>query len=144
MPRFSCVAESSLLLIRDDQVFLLLRANTGYRDGQYCLPAGHKEEGETARQAAAREAWEEVGIAVEIADLECVHVLDRLDEDERLSFFFRARQWTGEPANAEPHKCDDARWFPLDALPPNMIDWQRAAVEGVGKGEGYGEFGWKD
>jgi 8-oxo-dGTP pyrophosphatase MutT (NUDIX family) len=37
------------------------RAGTGFGDGAYSLPCGHMDGGETAAQAAQREAAEELG-----------------------------------------------------------------------------------
>jgi hypothetical protein len=39
--RFKLRAAAYLLLIKDGKVLLLRRSNTGWRDGEYTLPAGH-------------------------------------------------------------------------------------------------------
>ena len=72
--RFHLVSEVSLILIRDGKVCLLRRFKTGYEDGKYALPAGHKEEGETITQALIREAKEEIGIEIDPADLEFAQI----------------------------------------------------------------------
>ena len=43
-------------------VLLSRRYQTGWHDGEYSVPAGHVEAGETVTQAALREAREEVGL----------------------------------------------------------------------------------
>src|SRR5512144_513121 len=95
-----------LLFFRGDQILLLRRFNTGYADGQYSVPAGHLDGGETVIAAAAREALEEVGVRIQAQDIEFSSVMHRIEDQERVDFFVRIRGWDGEPFNAEPEKCD--------------------------------------
>ncbi|MFQ6087067.1 MAG: NUDIX domain-containing protein, partial [Candidatus Bathyarchaeia archaeon] len=67
-----------LVLTKDNKILLSRRYNTGFHDGEYSFPAGHLHgEDETLKQAMVREAKEEVGIEVDLADLELVHVMHR-------------------------------------------------------------------
>ena len=142
MERFKLVPETHLLLVRDGRILLLRRCNTDYEDGKYGVIAGHMEDGETAREAICREAREEAGIELAPDDLAFAQVVHRADRGQRVGFFFEARRWRGEPRNMEPHKADDFRWFPLDALPENMVPYVRAAIERWRAGVLYGESGW--
>jgi 8-oxo-dGTP diphosphatase len=137
--RFVFIPEIALFLIREGKILLLRRANTGYEDGKYCFPAGHKEALEPATLAVIREAKEEAGIDVAESDIEFVHYTQRnCGDHERAAFFFRAKEWQGEPSNIEPQKCDDMQWFPLDQL-PEMIPYMRAALEHHLAGRMYSE-----
>jgi ADP-ribose pyrophosphatase YjhB (NUDIX family) len=142
MTRSALIPEAHLLLLQDAQVLLLRRQNTGYEDGNYSVIAGHIERNETARQGMAREASEEAGLIIKPQDLVLCHVMHRKAEDERVSFFFKAERWMGEPRNLEPHKCSDLSWFPVDALPTNVIPYIRQAIEETLRGEAYSEHGW--
>ncbi len=129
----SAIQEVSLILLREGQVCLVRRCNTGYMDGKYCFPAGHKEPGEVPHIGAAREAFEEVGVTVDPASVRHVHTMHRRCTDhggphERVAYFFTADTWTGEPSNVEPEKSDHVGWFSLDAL-PDVIPYMRAALE---------------
>ncbi len=110
-----------LLFFRDDHILLLRRFNTGYADGQYSVPAGHLEGGETVMAAAAREAREETGLRLEESDMAFSSVMHRMEGDERVDFFVHVRQWQGEPVNTEPDKCDELRWVNMNELPGHMI-----------------------
>ena len=133
-----------LLFFRDDQILLLRRFNTGYADGQYSLPAGHLDGGETVLAAAAREAEEEVGLQLQESDMTFSTVMHRMEgdqEDERVDFFLQVHQWPGEPFNAEPDKCDDLRWVDIHQLPVNMVPYVRRALENHHMGIPFDEFG---
>ena len=131
-----------LLLIRQDEILLSRRCNTGYRDGEYGLVSGHLDGGETVRAAMAREAQEEAGLSLEPGDLSIVHVIHRKEDDgERIDWFLVARDWQGEPVNKEPHKCDDMRWFPLGNLPEATIPYIRFALERYAEGKMFSEVG---
>lgn len=141
--RFRAIVAVHLFLVRGDSVLLLRRANTGYEDGNYSVPAGHLEGGETARAACMREAFEETGIQLIEPDLTFALVMHRQAETERIDFFFSATQWQGEPANHEPDKCDELRWVLLSELPLNTVPYVRQAFEAWRAGTRYAEFGWQ-
>jgi len=120
-----------LLFFRENQVLLLRRFNTGYADGQYSVPAGHLDGGETVMDAAAREAEEEVGVNIEPSHMTFSTVMHRMEgnqEDERVDFFVHVHHWQGEPFNAEPEKCDDLRWVDFRDLPLNIVPYVRQAL----------------
>lgn len=131
-----------LLFFRENQVLLLRRFNTGYADGQYSVPAGHLDGGETVRVAAAREAREETGVRIDVGDIVFSSVMHRNEGDERVDFFITVRTWEGEPFNAEPDKCDDLRWADLDSLPENIIPYVRKAIHNHLHKISFDEFGW--
>lgn len=148
--RFKLFSAVHLILVRDDQVLLMRRFNTGYEDGNYSLPAGHLDGNESASNAMAREAREEVGLNLDLDALDVVHVMHRLASNtspptnERVDFFLRASVWNGEPQIMEPDKCDELSWHSLDALPSNTIPYIRAALDMCRRGEYYSEYGWSD
>ncbi len=117
-----------LFFIRGHEILLSRRFNTGYRDGDYSVPAGHLEGGETVVAAGCREALEEVGVALSEGNLAFTGVMHRIEDEERVDFFFLVRSWPGEPFNNEPAKCDDLRWFDLEALPANTVPYVRQAI----------------
>lgn len=127
-----------LLFLENGRVLLLRRNNTGYEDGNYGLVEGHWEAGESVLAAAVREAREEAGVEVREQDIAVVHCLFHEQRaDTRLRVFFRVHRWTGEPHNAEPEKCDDLQWFPLRALPDNIVPYARDMLKAWAQGDLY-------
>jgi 8-oxo-dGTP pyrophosphatase MutT (NUDIX family) len=147
--RFRVVPAAYVYLVRPgddgDQVLLQLRRHTGYMDGHWAAAAaGHVERGETAYDAARREAREEIG--VELGELSFVTSMQRTQHaepiDERIDFFFTCRAWSGEPRIVEPEKCEAMEWFALDALPTPVVAHERVVLEGLGTGlPSYTTFG---
>lgn len=141
--RFGQIGTSHLFLIKDNKILLLRRFNTGYEDGKYSVAAGHIEESETARQTMVREVKEEIGIDVDIDDLEMFHIMHRNENQKRLDFFFTTKKWKGEPKIMETHRCDDMGWFELDNLPDNIIPYIKQAMDCFSRGVVYSEWGWE-
>ena len=148
--RFVVVPASYVYLLRDGadgtEVLLQLRQNTGYMDGRWAAAvAGHVERGETAYDAARREALEELGVTD--VDLAFVTSMQRtrhdLPIDERIDFFFTARSWSGEPRIVETEKAAELRWCRLDDLPDPVVPHERAVLEALrsGTAEAYSTFG---
>ena len=131
-----------LFFVRDGRVLLLRRCNTGYEDGNFSVPAGHLDGGEQVVAAAIREAREEVAVEIAPTDLRVVGVMHRRAEDERIDFFLATEAWTGGATNAEPAKCDELAWFPLDALPENVIPYVARALANYRRGIWFDSFGW--
>lgn len=143
--RFCPRAASYVVFRRDHQICLMRRFQTGWQDGNYTLPSGHIDLGETASQCAIRECLEEVGVTVVPQDLHFFHVLHRKSETGNVyvDFYFCVDIWKGDLRNNEPHKCDDVQWFSLHQLPDNMIPFLRDILtEGFEKQKYFSEKGW--
>jgi 8-oxo-dGTP pyrophosphatase MutT (NUDIX family) len=105
------------------------------------------EKGETAYDAAHREAAEEIGIGD--LELEFVTAMQRTRGgepiDERIDFFFTSRSWTGTPRIAEPAKSAALEWFALDALPDPVVPHELKVLRGLTSGLApYITFGFDD
>ncbi|GII67860.1 DNA mismatch repair protein MutT [Sphaerisporangium melleum] len=135
-----------LILVQDGKVLLLQRANTGFADGYWSVPGGCLDEGESLPAGAAREALEELGVVIDKDDLVFAHACHHADPDgqARLGMFFTASQWSGEPVNAEPHKCARIAWFDPANLPQQIVTYVRAGIQAYRTGRTFSLDGWPE
>ncbi|WP_395297201.1 NUDIX domain-containing protein [Kitasatospora hibisci] len=134
-----------LVLVNDGAVLLGRRANTSYASGLWHLPAGHMERGEPVTRSMTREAEEELGITIAEDELALVHTLHHLDADDgrsRLQLFFRPARYDGRVRNAEPDKCEELRWWPLDRLPDHIVPYTAHALGEISRGNPLSTVGW--
>ncbi|PRZ05561.1 ADP-ribose pyrophosphatase YjhB (NUDIX family) [Isoptericola sp. CG 20/1183] len=138
--RFRVVPAVYLLLRREGQVLLQLRAGTGFMDGYWAAgAAGHVEPDESVLEAAVREAREELGVAVAPSDLEALTVSHRglpggPALEQRVDFFFAVSRWQGDPVLQEPDKAADLRWFPFVHLPEPVVPHELAVLRALHDG----------
>ncbi|MFE1176234.1 methyltransferase domain-containing protein [Streptomyces sp. NPDC058773] len=139
--RHTEVVDVHLVLRRGDEVLLARRAGTGYADGLLNVPSGHAEDGEDVRAAMIREAAEETGLRLAPGDLRVALVMQHCAPPParpRIGWFFEAEYGAGgEPSNREPDKCAELAWFPLDALPDDMVACSRAGLDGLRAGHRF-------
>ena len=131
---------SFVLFMKDDEVLLQLRKNIRF-DGQYGVPSGHLDEGESVTDCAIREIKEEVGIDLKKEDLEFANVshCNEYNKDY-IQFFFVCKNWEGEFENTEPDKCSEMKFFPINNLPDNMVSFVRSGIESILKKEVFSEL----
>jgi 8-oxo-dGTP diphosphatase len=144
--RFRLPAAVYAVLEQDEQVLLMRRSGSGYRDGQLSLPAGHLDEGEDVRSALAREVREELGVEVSDPDARLEVVLHSRaefhDDSDYLHLFFRVTRWRGSPAIREPDKCTELRWTDPGRLPADTVDYVVQALDALRQRQSLVVFGW--
>ena len=90
---------------------LLIRRGKPPRMGEWSIPGGRMEWGETVTAAALRELAEETGVAAELLGL--IEVLDHISEHGHAVLIDFAARWTsGEPVAGDD--AIEARFFPLE------------------------------
>ena len=135
---FQLIVDVHLLLLRDGDLLLGRRANTGYGDGAYEPPSGRLAERETLVEAAVRVAAAQVGIGLDPAQVSLAHVLHDVSGAGRMAFFLTADAWSGDVAPGRSYS--DFGWFPLTELPANMIDRARVAVRHYAVGARFSTY----
>lgn len=145
-PRPTCVACSfvffanpgvgAAVVIRNPvgHVLLVQRGPRQYGGGLWCFPCGFVEWGEDVRAAAAREAWEEAGVVVDIGDV--VQVMSNFHEAERPTIGVWFAATLRDPA-AVPVAGDDAvgaGWFDPASPPPLAFPTDRPLFDRLARG----------
>lgn len=104
---------------------LLSKRGTNARDehGRWDCGGGGIEFGDTAEQTARKEIKEEY--CTDVLELEFLGYRDVFREQggkptHWLSLDFKALVDPAQARNGEPHKLDEVRWFPIEALPEPM------------------------
>lgn len=98
---------------------LLGRHRLGTRE----LPGGTVEPGESLHEAVVRELAEETGLCADPADVRLLGMfLDQVGDVVRITFGALVTHWQGEPADQPGESVGDWRWWPLDALPPDLFE----------------------
>ena len=109
-----------VVVLRGDRV-LLVRRGTPPGLGEWSLPGGAQQLGETVYEAARREVLEETGLEVEVLGM--VDVVDSIQRDAagRAQYHYTLVDIFAESPEGEPEARDDAAevaWAALDALAP--------------------------
>lgn len=135
-----------ILARRDGKVLITERAGGIYMAGYWAVPGGKVEAGETIAQAAARELYEEVGIAVDPGELRFAGVTHHRPPhgDSRVGFAFLTDVGEDvEPVNEEPGKCASLAWVDPDDLPENTMPYTSEVLRLYLTGEPYSLHGWQ-
>jgi len=104
----------------DDHRVLLIRRGQPPLLGEWSLPGGILECGETLREAAAREAREETGLVVETSEMLGVYERVIRDDEGRVRYHYVLIDFLCRPAGGDLKAGSDAadvRWFTRDQLP---------------------------
>jgi 8-oxo-dGTP diphosphatase len=122
------------VIIEDARVVLVKRAHPPIQ-GQWSIPGGVLEVGETVREAAVREAGEETGLIVETGEL--LGVYDRIlrDAEQRVQYHYVLIDFLCRRVGGELVASSDAaevRWFRREELP--ALKLAEDTLEVIGKG----------
>ncbi len=121
-PEFPLVGVGAVIVDRhsDEKRVLLIRRAQPPLLGEWSLPGGVLECGETLRQAVAREAHEETGLLVESGELLGVYERVIRDDEQRVRYHYVLVDFLCRPIGGDLKAGSDAadvRWFTREELP---------------------------
>lgn len=114
-----------VLILNDKKEVLLGLRTASHGTGEWSFPGGHLEFGETVFETAKREVKEETDL--DVSEFELVSVSDEMryiktDNKHYLNLGVIGKYQGGESQVMEPEKCQEWKWFSLNALPDNLFE----------------------
>jgi 8-oxo-dGTP pyrophosphatase MutT (NUDIX family) len=131
-PVNSIKPSASAFVLRDGAVLLTCRSD----NGNWTMPGGAQDFGESLSATAVRETAEETGIVVELTGVAGIftdprHVIHYTSNDEvrqEFSVVYRAKYVSGEPTTSS--ETTRVEWVPIEDIPKLKMDAsQRTRIE---------------
>lgn len=113
------------------------KANSAFRSaGEWCIPGGKLDWGESLEAGAIREVKEETGI--EIKNPQVISIHNCMNEHAHfVTIGLMAKEWSGEAQVREPNEIEAWEWFDLNVLPTPRYFPSFEVIENYVKKEFY-------
>ncbi len=126
---------TGVVILKNNQVLLNLRnKEANNRIGEWELPGGTAEFGDTIEETVIKEVKEETNLTVKPLHCVCVHQ-DFVEGQHWISFGFVAELISGKLKNLEPHKFKEIKFFDLTKLPENTSKLSKEVIESFKSGK---------
>ncbi len=126
------------MIIKNSEGKILLgkRKGTNLWNGYYGLPAGHIDKGEDMYEAFIREAKEELDIEIKKENIIDTFMVNRRNKTllPYFDIYFEIKDYDGKIKINEPNKCSELKWFKINDLPKDIIEFEKEALENNLKG----------
>lgn len=125
------------------EILFQKRANTGFRDWEYQLPAWHIEWRETIINSLIREMKEELDINILEQDLEIKHISHRISKDVRVYFdiYIKITKYSWTIKNAEEDKCSEIKFINTKNIKEqNLFSYDLEVLKKIENWESFSEF----
>ena len=124
-----------VMIVRDGKVLLGERGDACQTaKGVFAYPGGRMEFGQTPKQSAVREVFEETGLILLEKELTFLRYVNEYFPEEKrhyvsLVFMAKSPASEGDPINKEPTKCKGWGWYDPDKIPENVFWAVRESTE---------------
>jgi 8-oxo-dGTP pyrophosphatase MutT (NUDIX family) len=144
-PKANSMVPSANVIVTDDDRILMIRRSD---NGNWAVPGGAMDLGESMVDTAVRETFEETGIRCEVTGLVGIytdprHVIHYTSNDEvrqEFSIVFTARYLSGEPTPSDESR--EVVWVPRDEVHALQMDRSmRHRIDAYLQGEGLPQLG---
>jgi|GEM_PF-420899 len=111
------------VVVEDNGAILLGQRLSGLFSGQWCLPGGKLDQGESVEECARRELFEETCLEAlgPIAVISLSAEIEPEKDFHSITFGAVVRSIAGELGNPEPHKFSSWRWYRMTELPDSLF-----------------------
>jgi 8-oxo-dGTP diphosphatase len=116
------------VLVKGREVLLIRRGRPPF-EGAWAIPGGFVEVGESCEDAVRREVAEETGLLSRLAALVGVYSDPKRDPRGHVVSVVYLLAVSGVLPVKAGDDAAEARWFPLDALPPLAFDHDRILAD---------------
>jgi 8-oxo-dGTP diphosphatase len=129
-----------IFLIKDDQLLLGKRKGS-HGEGEYALPGGHLELGETFEECALRELKEEAGLKIKVKKPKflCVTNMRKYHPKHYVDIGMLAEWVSGDAELTEPNKITSWQWYYIDNLPSPLFGCTNNYLKSYKTGKRYFE-----
>ena len=119
----------SFVVNKDNQLLMGLRCDD-FDGGNWAVPGGHLDVGESLSECALRELWEETGITASVAQqFAYVEQPITISNKHYFHFGFIVKDFdASDLKNGESEDISEWKWYNLDQIPPNLAPSQREII----------------
>ncbi len=117
-----------MILVEDGKILLIRRASEPFR-GEWAVPGGRIEDGESAEECAVREMKEETGLDVEPIRLTGIYSDPKRDPRGIIAAAYIVRRIGGEIRGGDD--AAEARWFDIGSMPHLCSDHGKIVADAL-------------
>jgi 8-oxo-dGTP diphosphatase len=121
----------NILVIKEENghsQLLLSKRKDGYGSGQFTLPGGKQQQGESLQECAKRELWEETGLRLVKAKPVSLKITRFPGKPLVISVGVCAEAYIGDPKNKEESQHTEWEWYDFDQLPSPLFEPARIVI----------------
>jgi 8-oxo-dGTP diphosphatase len=127
-----------VMILKDRKILIGRRKGTAtHGPGEYSLPGGHIEAGESFLKATERETLEEAGVKIKNLKFLCVANTEAYKGYQAVLVNFVADWESGEPKDFEYENIGQWQWSDIDNLPEPLFTPTKLLIDSYKTGKNY-------